>query len=148
MKNQISRRSALKFAAAGLAATTMGCSSGVTTAQKNKTSLLDKKVTDPWSQTHDRVWLGGEYWANPMEDWQVANGAVECLSTGGNRSVHSLLHQLTELKPFTLSVRLKRVKLGSQDGGAAIRVGVKSDIDEYRSNCFVQQGFDAGQHRS
>ena len=24
----------------------------------------------------DRVWIGPEYWANPMEDWRVAGGRL------------------------------------------------------------------------
>ncbi|MCH1413606.1 MAG: alkaline phosphatase D family protein, partial [Glaciecola sp.] len=78
------------------------------------------------------------------EDWHIANGGAECLSRGGNRSIHSLTHQLTQHKNFSVSVIAKRTELGEQDGGVSIRVGVKSDIDEYRSNCFVQQGYDAG----
>lgn len=26
-----------------------------------------------------RTWIGAEYWANPLQDWQVANGELECL---------------------------------------------------------------------
>ncbi|MEP1445180.1 MAG: alkaline phosphatase D family protein [Paraglaciecola sp.] len=144
MKKQVSRRDALKLAAAGLAASTIGCSSAAKNTQKEMPNLSDEKRLDSWNQTHDRVWLGGEYWANPMEDWQVVDGAVECSSTGGNRSVHSLVHQLIKHQPFHLSLQLKRTKIGEVDGGAGIRLGAKSDIDEYRSNCFVQHGFDAG----
>ena len=24
-----------------------------------------------WYRNHDRVWIGGEFWSNPMEDWRV-----------------------------------------------------------------------------
>ena len=31
-----------------------------------------------WLKTPDRVWLGAEYWANPLQDWRVAGGRIEC----------------------------------------------------------------------
>ncbi|MGM8228653.1 alkaline phosphatase D family protein [Cellvibrio sp. ARAG 10.3] len=145
MSNIFSRRDALKLAVAGLATSTIGCSLNTHNEKPVKHQLLDFPVSDSWSNSHDRIWIGGEYWANPMEDWRIINGAAECLSTGGNRSIHSLTHQLTNSSGvFSTSVRIKKVALGEQDGGAGIRVGVNSDIREYRSNCFVQQGFDAG----
>ncbi|MCX2832358.1 alkaline phosphatase D family protein [Microbulbifer thermotolerans] len=143
MKYRISRRDALKLAA-GMAAGVVGCTSTTNNTQRNQTNNLTKKFSDSWDQTHDRIWVGGEYWANPMEDWRVVDGGVECVSTGGNRSIHSLTHQLVAHKPFVISVNIKRLQTSSKDGGAGIRVGVKSDINEYRSNCFVQQGLDAG----
>jgi hypothetical protein len=42
----------------------------------------------------DRIWLGPEFWANPMEDWAIGNGRIECRSAAGNRNVHLLTHQL------------------------------------------------------
>src|SRR5438552_18628870 len=32
-----------------------------------------------WEQCHDRVWLGPEYWANPLQDWRLAGGRIECV---------------------------------------------------------------------
>ncbi|WP_143870123.1 alkaline phosphatase D family protein [Catenovulum sediminis] len=149
MKNELTRRSALKLAAAGIATTAIGCQSTMptvaTTGTNNQRKILETKINDPWSNTHDRVWIGGEYWANPMENWRVHNGAVECQSTGGNRSIHSLVHQLVDASgEFNISVNVSRLEYGENDGGAAIRIGVKSDLNEYRSNCFVQKGYDAG----
>ncbi|MEG3768261.1 alkaline phosphatase D family protein [Alteromonas sp. 14N.309.X.WAT.G.H12] len=144
MKYRVSRRDALKLAAAGMATSAMGCSTVVNKSETSPKNNLDHPVSDSWANTHDRIWIGGEYWANPMEDWCVHDGGVECISTGGNRSVHSLTHQLVAHKPFTLSVKLQRLQMGTIDGGGGLRIGVKSDINEHRSNCFVQQGLDAG----
>lgn len=143
MNDQITRRHALKIAAAGLAASTMGCSVGSAT-QQNLTTELNHVVNDSWNNTHDRVWVGGEYWANPMEDWHIVDGGAECLSTGGRRSIHSLTHQLSQAKSFSVTVRIKRLNLDNMDGGAGLQLGLRSDIDEYRSNCFEQNGFAAG----
>jgi len=105
-----------------------------------------------WGTTHDRVWLGADYWANPMEDWRMADGWTECLRSGG-RSVHLLTHQLTDpFRPFQMDVLVRQVdaggtasgKSGAAPGGAGFRVGVRSDLDEYRSNCFAPGGIVAG----
>ncbi len=98
-----------------------------------------------WSNTIDRVWLGGDVWANPMEDWKVVDGAAECQSGGGNRNVHCLTRQLTDsAKSIAMSVVIQRVEDGKEDGGAGFRIGVRADIDEYRANCFAGGGIDAG----
>ncbi|MFC3121627.1 alkaline phosphatase D family protein [Agaribacter flavus] len=152
MKKNVSRRDALKFVAAGVVSTgVVGCTKqSISTELTQQHSEHDFSSTplptkDKWHKTPDRTWLGGEYWANPMEDWQVKNGAAECSSIGGNRSIHSLTHQLKDVsKPFQMSVNIKRLTANKRDGGAGFRLGVKSELNEYRSNCFVQQGYDAG----
>ena len=146
MDKNISRRSALKFVAAGVVASGVSSCSNLATTKKTivtKTAIEPSK--DSWHNTHDRIWLGGEYWANPMEDWRVVDGGAECLSRGGNRSVHSLTHQLAHLEHgFDISVQLRRLEQKENDGGAGIRLGARSDINEYRSNCFEQNGYDLG----
>ncbi|AWB65679.1 twin-arginine translocation pathway signal [Saccharobesus litoralis] len=146
MSNNISRRSALKLAVAGLATSAIGCSSTTSSnTQPVANQVLDKPVTDAWGNTFDRMWIGGEYWANPMENWRIIDGGAECTVTGGNRSIHSLTHQLVNPDAaFSISVNIKKAEIGKNDGGAAIRVGVQSDINDHRSNVFVQTGLDAG----
>ena len=98
-----------------------------------------------WSNTPDRVWLGADFWANPMEDWRVVDGEAECVFGGGGRNVHLLTHQLTDpSRPMGLSVRVRRVEPGPNGGGAGFRIGLRSDIGDYRANCFVSEGIDAG----
>ncbi|NVK23935.1 MAG: alkaline phosphatase D family protein [Gammaproteobacteria bacterium] len=145
MNKEISRRSALKMFAAGVAATTVACSTKNDSSSNLASQALKNNIKDNWSNTHDRIWLGGEYWANPMEDWCIKNGAAQCLTTGGQRSVHHLQHQLVDPKQsFTTSVSAQLVERGKVDHGACIRLGIRSEINEYRSNCFIQNGLDLG----
>ncbi len=100
---------------------------------------------DKWRQTHDRVWLGGEFWSNPMEDWQIQDGWATCLNQGANRSIHSLIFQIQEAqKGFEMSVEIRRPQKIKNEGGAGFRLGVRSDLNEVRSNCFAGGGIDAG----
>ncbi|MCM2678364.1 alkaline phosphatase D family protein [Echinimonas agarilytica] len=147
MTSHFSRRDALKILAAGVASTTAGCVSGSgskSTAETEK-NLGYKTIQDQWHNRHDRVWLGGEYWANPMEDWRIKSGGAECVDNGGNRSVHSLTHQLVDPKQsFKITARAQQLDIAANDGGASIRIGVRSELNEYRSNCFALNGVDAG----
>lgn len=144
MTKSLSRRNALKLVAAGVAATGVACTSSSNKRIHIESETNHTPMQDNWSNTHDRTWLGGDYWANPMEDWHVVNGGAECLNRGGNRSIHSLTHQLSTISDFNISVRVKRIELADNDGGAGIRLGIRSDINEYKSNCFVQRGLDIG----
>ena len=146
MTKKIGRRGMLKLAAAGLVSGTVVEPLFPFPARTaSKTNRLDRVSTDRWDKTFDRIWLGGEYWANPMENWRISGGSAECTSKGGNRSVHSLIHQLVKPdEPFRISVKVRRVEQNDKDGGASIRLGVRSEINEYRSNCFIQKGIDAG----
>ena len=80
-----------------------------------------------------------------MEDWRVADGAAECQSMGGNRSIHSLTHQIASPnKSFAMAVRLGSVETRGKDSGAGFRIGIRSELNEHRSNCFVAKGLNAG----
>lgn len=100
---------------------------------------------EQWQRTHDRVFLGGQCWANPMEDWQIRDGWAECLVRSGGRSIHSLTHQITAPEqPFAMSVRLATAAEFDPGAGGGFRIGVRSDLDEVRSNCFAGGGIAAG----
>lgn len=99
---------------------------------------------DRWEDRHDRVWLSGDVWANPMEDWRLRDGGAECLSSGTGRSVHSLTHQITTNQPFGMTVTLQRVQAHKKDDGAGFRIGLQSEIKDHRANCFVSDGLTAG----
>ncbi|MEM1083113.1 MAG: alkaline phosphatase D family protein [Verrucomicrobiota bacterium] len=138
-EHRVNRRTAIKVVSAGALA---GGMVGRGVAAETD-SAKDKGHV--WSRMHDRVWLGGDYWANPMEDWCIRDGAAECLSVGGKRNVHSLTHEITGKEgAFSMSVRLERVAFGGKDGGAGLRIGTRSEINEYRSSCFTQNGLVAG----
>ena len=138
-----SRRKALKIGAAGstvLAPLTKSEASEPATTQSSKPGF-----ESDWHTSNDRVFLGEDFWANPMEDWRVVDGAAESQSGGGARNIQLITHQLTDpSKSFEMSVRVDRVADGKKDGGAGFRIGVKSELNEYRSNVFAGGGIKAG----
>jgi len=112
---------------------------------KENDELTGDTTTISWSNTNDRVWLGPSIWANPMENWAVIDGAAECTSIGGNRNLQLITHQLNNPEgALRMSVSLHRAEAIGKDGGAGFRIGIRSELNEYRSNCFVARGIDAG----
>ncbi len=143
MIKKFSRRLGLKFLALG---TLFGFESIYKVSAQEKKPKIKTKRIDCWGKTHDRVWLGGDFWANPMEDWRVENGWAECQTSAANRSIHSLTHQLSNAQGnLAMSVRVGQVEApNKKDGGAGFRIGISSDINEHRSNSFARGGIDAG----
>ena len=143
MSNSVPRRSALK--ALGASGALMGLSENAAANQAD-TSVRDSlEPVVHWSDTHDRIWLAGNCWANPMEDWMIRDGAAECLTTGGDRNIHLITHQLTDPgKSFETSVVVSRVAVAGKDDGVGFKVGVKSDINDHRANVFAKSGVKAG----
>ncbi len=138
---RINRRTTIKSLAAG---TLAGISAENAAVGKIKT-LIDLEPIERWRVTHDRVWLGGEFWTNPMEDWRIKDGWAQCQTTAEHRSIHSVTRQLDNLsEAFAMSVELSRSTHINQDGGAGFKLGVKSDLNEYRSNMFSRSGVIAG----
>ena len=95
-----------------------------------------------FQQTPDRIWLAPELWANPLEDWRIQHGRLECTTTAPGRSVHVLTHQLAERSgAFRVAVRLGLIE--GDIGSAGLSVGIHDDIVDYRGNCVWGKGIPA-----
>ncbi len=98
-----------------------------------------------FSRTYDRIWVGKRYWANPMEDWRIAAGRLECMSTASNRNVHVLTYALgADRAPFEMSVKIDLLERGSHVGSAGFRVGARDEINDYRAAALRGRGLDCG----
>lgn len=143
MKHRLSRRGLLGFLAAVVS---LPKRIGRAEARQQELDQVSGTRVDRWHRTHDRIWLGERFWANPMEDWRVVDGAAEVQTSGGDRNIHLITHRLTgERGRFRMSVHCRRVEAGERDGGAGFRIGIRNRIDDHRSNCFARGvGIDAG----
>jgi len=100
---------------------------------------------DKWGKTFDRRFLGGDVWANPMEDWVVKNGWAECEVDGGNRNIHALSYQVTQSEgDFAMSVDIGLPVGLKQDNGGGFRIGSRADINDHRANVFSKNGLNIG----
>lgn len=137
----VTRRLLLKLSSAGAAVFGFSNTKNVSANESSTVNSFSSK----WAQTNDRVFLGGDYWANPMEDWRVENGAAECKTTGGFRNIQLLTHQIENVAgSFEMSVSVEHVETRKTDGGVGFQVGIKSEINEHRSNSFAKNGVKAG----
>lgn len=100
-----------------------------------------------WDSCPDRAWLGPEYWANPLQDWRLADGRIECLNAASDRNVHLLTRQLGENNNgFRMTVRVGRIGGGPLLGGKG-SVGFRiaqGPLHEYRNSLIFGTGFEAG----
>lgn len=146
------RRDSIKLLGVLPAASVAGAAIEGTAAEKVAAETIGTDSKSPvnhhrsaWGNDHDRIWLGKEYWANPMEDWKVVDGAAECVTPGGRRNVHLITHQLTDAqKPFAMSVSVSRVQEGKQDNSVGFLIGVHSELNETKSNSFAGNGIPVG----
>ena len=101
-----------------------------------------------WNRCPDRVWIGPEFWSNPLQDWRVANGRIECTHAAGDRNVHLLTRSLGEKDgDFSVSVRIGRPDgsaVGKGAGSFGFRIGVRGPLPDYRSGLIYGRGVDAG----
>ncbi|MDX1566055.1 MAG: hypothetical protein R3236_11645, partial [Phycisphaeraceae bacterium] len=117
-------------------------------AAEPKADENNLKATGPfesrWAQQHDQVWLGADYWANPMEDWRILDGRIETVRPAVNRNVHLLSRRLGDRDgDLELSVRLGAFKPGAGSGG--FRIGIQSELADPRSRLIHGRGgIDAG----
>jgi len=95
-----------------------------------------------------RTWIGPEFWTNPLQDWQLNNGRIECITSGGDRSVFLLTHELSS-EPGTLemSVTLGRLKTNQEEllaGWVGFKIGVRGQFDDYRDDAVRGVGLPLG----
>ncbi|MCC5929967.1 MAG: alkaline phosphatase D family protein [Cyclobacteriaceae bacterium] len=97
--------------------------------------------------TVERTWLGPDFWANPLQDWRMANNRIECLVTAPNRNVHLLTMELNGQKAglkisADLGLAVSSAPLAS--GWVGFRVGAKGQFDDYRDSAVRGTGLNVG----
>jgi phosphodiesterase/alkaline phosphatase D-like protein len=108
---------------------------------------LAREFRSAWDRCHDRVWLGPEYWAAPLQDWRIAGGRVELTNAAPGRHIHLLTHQLGARKGgFRVGVKLGRIDGTFKEGkgSAGFTIGSQGPLREYRNNALYGKGLDCG----
>ena len=99
-----------------------------------------------WAHEVNRPWPGPEYWPNPLQDWRIREGRLECFSPGGDRNVALLTRDVAE-RPgdLTLGVRLGRLDSAPLENGfVGFRIGAKSPMNDYRATAIYGRGMHVG----
>ncbi|MFN7141768.1 MAG: twin-arginine translocation signal domain-containing protein, partial [Limisphaerales bacterium] len=132
------RRTFIKAVAAGTIAATVVDPTGSRASEATELFLND------WPERLERTWVGPEFWANRLQDWQVTNGRLECVQADPEwpmRTVHLLTRRLgTKQRTFTLTVRTG-VRGGSvkiaPDAAVGFLIGAGGDRMDYRGAALI-----------
>ena len=110
--------------------------------------LLGAQFHSDWPVDASQVWVGRDYWANPLQDWRLRNGLLECHVAGGDRNVFLLTREIHGRSgDLDLGVTLGRLAgdtgpLGQ--GFVGFRVGIRGAFDDYRDSAVRGAGLNAG----
>ena len=99
-----------------------------------------------FDNVNDRVWIGRDFWAIPMEDWRIRDGRMECIGERNNMRVNLLTHVLSEKEGTVfISVRMGLLEPGRTVGSAGLRIGIVDAEDgDARAACYFGKGLNAG----
>ncbi|MBI4873803.1 MAG: alkaline phosphatase D family protein [Acidobacteria bacterium] len=101
-----------------------------------------------WPKDLERSWVGREYWSNPLQDWRLRGGRLECIAAGGDRNVYLLTRDVAAATgTLSMSVRLGRLEEdrdASGPGFAGFRLGIRGIFKDYRDSAVRGYGMNAG----
>ncbi len=94
----------------------------------------------------DRVWIGPEYWANPMQDWKLQDGKMLCTVLGRDRNVHLLTKSIdAQTSDFSMSIDAGILqKTNNAKDWVGFKLGAKGEFDDYRSDAVFGKGLNVG----
>lgn len=101
-----------------------------------------------WRASVERPWAGPEYWSNPLQDWRVAKGRLECVGSGGDRNVFLLTREAGRRRGgLATSVRvgcLEPEEAELSQGWVGFKLGLRGFFNDYRDTAVRGRGLHAG----
>lgn len=155
MRKPVSALTRRKFVARSSAVVATGVVASKLPKPAARAAETTAEFRSNWHQSPDRVWLGADVWANPLQDWRVAGGRAECANAAADRNIHALTRQLAARSgDVRLAVRVGRVGGGplAGKGSFGFRLGILGTLrdypehHDYRNNLWPAPGtgFNAG----
>ena len=99
-----------------------------------------------WPRDAARPWPGPEYWPNPLQDWRIREGRLECFSPGGDRNVFLLTREAAGRSgDLVLGVRVGQIDSAPlEQGFVGFRLGIRSEMNDHRAAAIYGRGMNAG----
>ncbi|SHI79304.1 PhoD-like phosphatase [Tangfeifania diversioriginum] len=99
-----------------------------------------------FDNTHDRVWVGKDFWSIPLEDWKVEEGQLHCVGTVPQSRVNLLTHVLSPGEgEFQASAKIMLAENGDIPGSAGFLIGLHDEEDaDVKATCYFGEGIKAG----
>ena len=113
-------------------------------------SYIESQNSD-WPKSVNRVWIGAEFWANPMQDWQLNDGGIECVGSGGERNVVWLTKELSgKIESFKMKIDFGQLNKDAalDSGWIGFWLGVRGAFEDYRNAVVRGEGFPLGMSTS
>lgn len=141
-----SRRDFLKRTAAGLVSGTVAIPILKASGELPPHHVDDAIPSDffsHWPANVERVWIGADYWSNPLQDWRISDGRLELVNDGADRNVHLLTRSVNSTgRGFEMSVRTGTLRTGT--GRSGFELGITGPMNDYRSSAVHGRGWKAG----
>jgi len=104
------------------------------------------EITGQLPTNTTRTWIGPEFWANPLQDWQLKDGQIECITSGGFRGVFLLTHEIgSQTGDFFMSLKAKNLNTDSlTEGWIGFEIGIRGEFNDYRDNAIRGRGYPIG----
>ena len=100
------------------------------------------EITYNWTNVVNRTWSGENFWANRIQDWEVANGKLVCKETSEKkpmRTVHLVTSRLENDGNFAMSVQTGATAPNqnlNKEASSGFLIGAGSSID-YRAAALI-----------
>jgi hypothetical protein len=108
-------------------------------------SERENEFSDDFNQVNDRIWIGKNYWAVPLENWQIKNGRIESDGALPKMRVNLLTQLLKSQGNLKISLDIGRLNKNKTEGMAGLSLGIKDKTDnDIRSLCYFGRGINAG----
>jgi alkaline phosphatase D len=92
-----------------------------------------------------RVWLGNEYWANRLQDWQAEGGRIVCVADKTGEEVRTAALLTRELKAEgAASIEAEVSGTGAAEGFAGFLIGAGAGKLDWRAAALVQRASGEG----
>lgn len=95
-----------------------------------------------WNHVVDRIWVGENFWANRLQDWEVKEGKLICKESSSKkpmRTVHLVTARLENKGNFTMSVNTGSLELevnSNDDAATGFLIGSGAGLD-YRAASLI-----------
>lgn len=111
---------------------------------KHEESIAPKEILYNWEHTPDRTWVGEQFWANRLQDWQVKNRRLECKIPHPMRTVHLLDNQLgAQNEAFKITFETGLIESPdsiSINASSGVLIGAGKDLD-YRAAALIHHSY-------
>jgi alkaline phosphatase D len=105
-------------------------------------STKEPKYNSLWTYSPDGPWTGPALWANRLQDWRVAKGEVECLSSLPMRTLHLTTMRMKESPgEMKSAVWVRKMSNGNaSDCAVGFLLGAGKDLD-FRSASLIHHAY-------